>query len=193
MHTLSLYRIKATSPEKACEKANELLNQGNTSISTADLSDKILDAIKKTELFTSEFDGDIEECLSSIFNIENDIIHEIEDELIELGFKKEAKAISNKFGDLMDNSSLYSYTVIGCLSESDDAYVKITSDIVRWSPENETIEKLNNIYQKDLEDFNVLIDLNEVEPDDDDTIPLWELNYKDESGKIYIVFVDTSL
>jgi hypothetical protein len=192
MHTLSLYRIKATSPEKACEKANELLNQGNTSISTADLSDKILDAIKKTELFTSEFDGDIEECLSSIFNIENDIIHEIEDELIELGFKKEAKAISNKFGDLMDNSSLYSYTVIGCLSESDDAYVKITSDIVRWSPENETIEKLNNIYQKDLEDFNVLIDLNEVEPDDDDTIPLWELNYKDESGEIYIVFVDTS-
>ena len=192
MHTLSLYRIRATSPEKACEKANELLNPENVSISTADLSDKILDAIKKTELFTSEFDGDIEECLSSIFNIENDIIHEIEDELIELGFKKEAKAISNKFGDLMDNSSLYSYTVIGCLSESDDAYVKITSDIVRWSPENETIEKLNNIYQKDLEDFNVLIDLNEVEPDDDDTIPLWELNYKDESGEIYIVFVDTS-
>jgi hypothetical protein len=40
--------------------------------------------------------------------------------------------------------------------------------------------------------FNVLKDLNEVEPDDDDSIPLWELNYKDESGDIYIVFVDTS-
>jgi hypothetical protein len=192
MHTLSLYRIKAISPKIACEKANELLNPGNASISTADLSDKTLNAIKKTELFTSEFDGDIEECLSSIFNIKNDIIHEIEDELIELGFKKEAKAISNKFGDLMDNSSLYSYTVIGCLSENNDAYVINTSKIIRWSPENETIQKLNSIYQKDLGDFNVLIDLNEIEPDEDDTIPLWELNYKDETGEIYIVFVDLS-
>jgi hypothetical protein len=193
MHTLSLYRIKATSPEKACEKANELLNPGNASNSTVDLSDKTLDAIKKTELFISEFDGDIDECLNSIFNIENDIIHEIEEELIELGFKKEAKAISKKFRDLMDNSSLYSNIVIGCLSEYNDAYVKIISDINRWSPENETIENLNKIYQSSFGDFNVLTDLNEVEPDDDDTIPLWELNYKDESGKIYIVFVDTKI
>lgn len=193
MHTLSLYRIKAVSPKIACEKANELLNPGNASISVADLSDKTIDAIKKTELFKSEFDGDIEECLNSIFNLENDIIQEIEEELIELGFKKEAKAISKKFGELIDNSSLYSNTVIGCLSENDDAYVIITSDIIRWSPENETIQKLNNFYQKHLGDFNVLIDLNEVEPDDDDSIPLWELNYKDETGKIYIVFVDTAL
>lgn len=193
MHKLSLYRIKAISPKIACEKANELLNPENASISVADLSDKTIDAIKKTELFTSEFDGDIEECLNSIFNIENDIIHEIEEELIELGFKKEAKAISKKFGDLMDNSSLYSNIVIGCLSEYNDAYVKIISDINRWSPENETIENLNKIYQSSFGDFNVLTDLNEVEPDDDDTIPLWELNYKDESGKIYIVFVDTKI
>lgn len=193
MHKLSLYRIKAISPKIACEKANELLNPGNTIISADDLSDKTIDAIKKTELFISEFDGDIEECLKSIFNVENDIIHEIEEELIELGFKKEAKAISKKFGEFIDNSSLCSNTVIGCLSENDDAYVSITSDIIRWSPENETIQKLNNIYQKYLVDFNVLIDLNEVEPDDDDSIPLWELNYKDETGKIYIVFVDTVL
>lgn len=193
MHTLSLYRIKATSTEKACEKANELLNPGNASNSTADLSDKTLDAIKKTELFISEFDGDIEECLNSIFNIENDIIHEIEEELIELGFKKEAKAISKKFGELIDNSSLCSNTVIGCLSENNDAYVINTSNISRWSPENESIENLNKIYKSSFGDFNVLTDLNEVEPDDDDTIPLWELNYKDESGKIYIVFVDTKI
>lgn len=192
MHKLSLYRIKAISPKIACEKANELLNPENASISVADLSDKTIDAIKKTELFTSEFDGDIEECLNSIFNLENDIIHEIEEELIQLGFKKESKAISKKFGELMDNSSLFSNIVIGCLSENNDAYINITSDIIRWSPENESIENLNKIYQSSFGDFNVLTDLNEVEPDDD-TIPLWELNYKDESGKIYIVFVDTKI
>jgi hypothetical protein len=192
MHALSLYRIKAISPKIACEKANELLNPANASISADDFSDKTIDAIKKTELFTSEFDGDIDECLNSIFNIENDLVHEIEDELIEIGFKKEAKEISNKFGDFMDNSSLYSNKIIGCLSENNDAYFFINSNNVRWSPENETIENLNKIYQSSFVNFNVLKDLNEVEPDDDDSIPLWELNYKDESGDIYIVFVDTS-
>jgi hypothetical protein len=185
MHALSLYRIKAISPKIACEKANELLNPANASISADDFSDKTIDAIKKTELFTSEFDGDIDECLNSIFNIENDLVHEIEDELIEIGFKKEAKEISNKFGDFMDNSSLYSNKI-------NDAYFFINSNNVRWSPENETIENLNKIYQSSFVNFNVLKDLNEVEPDDDDSIPLWELNYKDESGDIYIVFVDTS-
>ena len=192
MRKLSLYRIKALSAKIACEKANELLNMTNPSISTTELSDKIVNAIKKTELFESEFDGDIEECINSIFNIQNVTIHEIEDELIELGFNKEAKEISKKFGELMDNSSLYNYNIIGCLSENNDAYDHIISDTIRWSPKNETIENLNKIYQSSLGDFNVLTDLNEVEPDDDDSIPLWELNYKNELGDVYFVFVEVS-
>lgn len=46
----------------------------------------------------------------------------------------------------MDNSSLYTYNIIGCLSENDDAYVHFISDNIRWSPKNETIENLNKIY-----------------------------------------------
>lgn len=192
MRKLCLYRIKALSAKIACEKANELLNKIKSSISITELSDKTVNAIQKTELFESEFDEDIEECINSIFNIQNVTINEIEDELIELGFKKEAKEISRKFGELMDNSSLYTYNIIGCLSENDDAYVHIISDNIRWSPKNETIENLNKIYRLSLGDFNVLTDLNEVEPDDDDSIPLWELNYKDESGDVYFVFVEVS-
>ena len=30
----------------------------------------------------------------------------------------------------------------------------------------------------------------EIDIEDDDTIPLWELNYKGESGELYIVFTD---
>jgi hypothetical protein len=45
MHALSLYRIKAISPKIACEKANELLNPANASISADDFSDKTIDAI----------------------------------------------------------------------------------------------------------------------------------------------------
>jgi hypothetical protein len=53
---------------------------------------------------------------------------------------------------------------------------------------------LNKSYQKEFANFNVLKDLNEIEPDEsDDSISLWELNYEEEKGETYLVFSDTKI
>lgn len=89
-----------------------------------------------------------------------------------------------------DKTDYYFYSVIGCLSEKNESYIYSSSENIRWSPVNQTIEKLNKLYEKEFMDFNILLDLNEIDIEDDDTIPLWELNYKGESGELYIVFTD---
>ena len=87
-------------------------------------------------------------------------------------------------------SAYYFYSVIGCLSEKNESYIYNNSENLRWNPINETIEKLNKLYEKDFGEFNILSDLNEVDIEDNVTIPLWQLNYKGESGELYIVFTD---
>lgn len=92
-----------------------------------------------------------------------------------------------------NKSAHYFYSVIGCLSEKNESYIYSSSENIRWNPINETIEKLNKLYEKDFGEFNILSDLNEIDLEDNDTIPLWELNYKGVSGELYIVFTDNKI
>ena len=194
MHKLCLHRIKAESPNFALKKANELLNPINSNSGLPNVTDITIQNIKMTNLFCDEFDNDLDECLESIFNTESGIYYEFMQELIEMDCKNSAEEIENLYGTLMDDTQEYFYNIIGCLSENNKSYINGEPKYHRWDVNDYSIEGLNKSYQKEFANFNVLKDLNEIEPDDsDDSISLWELNYEEEKGETYLVFSDTKI
>jgi len=191
MHKLCLHRIKAPSPEFACEKANELLN-------SEQFSKKTIKNIKKTSLFKDNFFSDIDFCLAVILQAEASSIKEdMKLQLIELGFKKSADEVERLFeisSSQEDQGNQFHYSIIGCLSKNNESYINRDSTNYRWDVSDYSIEGLNKSYQKEFSNFNVLKDLNEIEPDgSDDSISLWELNYEEEKGETYLVFSDTKI
>ena len=191
MHKLCLHRIKAPSPEFACEKANELLN-------SEQFSKKTIKNIKKTSLFKDNFFGDIDFCLGVILQAEASSIKEdMKVQLIELGFTKSADEVERLFeisSSQEGQGNQFHYSIIGCLSKNNESYINRDSTNYRWDVSNYSIEGLNKSYQKEFSNFNVLKDLNEIEPDEsDDSISLWELNYEEEKGETYLVFSDTKI
>ena len=191
MHKLCLHRIKAPSPEIACEKANELLN-------SEQFSKKTIKNIKKTSLFKDNFFSDIDFCLAVILQAEASSIKEdMKLQLIELGFKKSADEVERLFeisSSQEGQGNQFHYSIIGCLSKNNESYINRDSTNYRWDVSNYSIEGLNKSYQKEFSNFNVLKDLNEIEPDEsDDSISLWELNYEEEKGETYLVFSDTKI
>ena len=194
MHKLCLHRIKAESPNFALKKANELLNPINSDSGLPNVTDITIKNIKMTNLFSDEFDNDLDDCLESIFNTESGIYYEFMQELIEMDCKNSAEEIENLYGILMDDSQEYFYNIIGCLSENNKRYVNGEPKYHRWDVNDYSIEGLNKSYQKEFANFNVLKDLNEIEPDEsDDSISLWELNYEGEKGETYLVFSYTKI
>ena len=147
-----------------------------------------------TNLFSDQFDNDLDDCLESIFNTESGIYYEFMQELIEMDCKNSAEEIENLYGTLMDDTQEYFYNIIGCLSENNKSYINGVPKYHRWDVNDYSIEGLNKSYQKEFVNFNVLKDLNEIEPDEsDDSISLWELNYEGAKGKTFIVFSDVKL
>lgn len=194
MHKLCLHRIKAESPNFALKKANELLNPINSDSGLPNVTDITIKNIKMTNLFSDQFDNDLDDCLESIFNTESGIYYEFMQELIEMDCKNSAEEIENLYGILMDDSQEYFYNIIGCLSENNKSYINGEPKYHRWDVNDYSIEGLNKSYQKEFANFNVLKDLNEIEPDEsDDSISLWELNYEEEKGETYLVFSDTKI
>ena len=194
MHKLCLHRIKAESPNFALKKANELLNPINSDSGLPNVTDITIKNIKMTNLFSDQFDNDLDDCLESIFNTESGIYYEFMQELIEMDCKNSAEEIENLYGILMDDSQEYFYNIIGCLSENNKSYINGEPKYHRWDVNDYSIEGLNKSYQKAFANFNVLKDLNEIEPDEsDDSISLWELNYEEEKGETYLVFSDTKI
>jgi hypothetical protein len=191
MHKLCLHRIKAPSPEFACEKANELLNPKPP---TPNFTGKTIENIKKTNLFKDEYDSNLDECLEGICNTESGMCEWFIDELIEMDCENSAKELENLYGELMDNTSPYFYSIIGCLSKNNKRYINGDPIYHRWDVSDYSIEGLNKSYQKEFANFNVLKDLNEIGPDDsDDSFSLCELNYEEEKGETFIVFSDVKL
>ena len=194
MHKLCLHRIKAESPNFALKKANELLNPINSDSGLPNVTDITIKNIKMTNLFSDQFDNDLDDCLESIFNTESGIYYEFMQELIEMDCKNSAEEIENLYGILMDDTQEYFYNIIGCLSENNKSYINGEPKYHRWDVNDYSIEGLNKSYQKEFVNFNVLKDLNEIEPDEsDDSISLWELNYEGAKGKTFIVFSDVKL
>ena len=191
MHKLCLHRIKAPSPEFACEKANELLNPIKPP--KPNITGKTIENIKKTNVFKDEYDSNLDECLEGICNTESSICYDFINELIEMDCKNSAEEIENLYGILMSNFTPF-YNIIGCLSENNKSYINGEPKYHRWDASEYSIESLNKLYYDEFGDFNVLTDLNEIEPDDNDSsISLWELNYEGEKGKTFIVFSDVKL
>jgi len=192
MHKLCLHRIKAPSPEFACEKANELLK--SIKPPKPNITEKTIENIKKTNLFRDEYDSDIEEFLYDFFNVESAVNGWIRDEFVEMGCEENSiDEIDNIYGRLLDNFTPF-YHIIGCLSENNKSYINGDPKYHRWDVNDYSIEGLNKSYQKEFANFNVLKDLNEIEPDEsDDSISLWELNYEEEKGETYLVFSDTKI
>ena len=191
MHKLCLHRIKAPSPEFACEKANELLN-------SEQFSKKTIKNIKKTSLFKDNFFGDIDFCLGVILQAEAFSIKEdMKVQLIELGFTKSADEVEKLFeisSSQQGQGNQFHYSIIGCLSKNNQSYINGDSTNYKWNVSDFSIEGLNKNYQKELGNFNVLKDLNEIEPDEsDDSISLWELNYQEEKGETYLIFSDIKI
>jgi hypothetical protein len=191
MHKLCLHRIKAPSPEFACEKANELLN-------SEQFSKKTIKNIKKTSLFKDNFFGDIDFCLGVILQAEASSIKEdMKVQLIELGFTKSADEVEKLFeisSSQQGQGNQFHYSIIGCLSKNNQSYINGDSTNYKWNVSDFSIEGLNKSYQKELGNFNVLKDLNEIEPDEsDDSISLWELNYQEEKGETYLIFSDIKI
>ena len=194
MHKLFLHRIKASSPEFACEKANELLNPIKPDSGLPNVTDITIKNIKMTNLFSDEFDNDLDECLESIFNTESGICYEFMQELIEMDCKNSAAEIENLYEILMGDTEEYFYNIIGCLSENNKSYINGDPKYHRWDASEYSIEGLNKIYQKEfaIANFNVLKDENYID-DEDDGISLHELNYKEEKGETFIVFSNVKL
>jgi|UniRef100_UPI0040494CED hypothetical protein len=189
MHKLCLHRIKAESSNFALKKAYELLNPINPDSGLPNVTDNTIKNIKMTNLFSDEFDNDLDECLESIFNTESGIYYEFMEELIEMDCKNSADEIENLYGTLMDNTEVYFYKVIGSLSEDNEIHLYEGSQEKTTSLPFRSIDALNKIYYEEFGDFNVLSDLNEIDPNDNDSsISLWELNYEEEKGKTFIVF-----
>jgi|TARA_R110002153_G_scaffold274085_1_gene447095 hypothetical protein len=191
MHKLCLHRIKAPSPEFACEKANELLN-------SEQFSKKTIKNIKKTSLFKDNFFGDIDFCLGVILQAEASSIKEdMKVQLIELGFTKSADEVERLFeisSSQEGQGNQFHYSIIGCLSKNNQSYINGDSTNYKWNVSDFSIEGLNKNYQKEFGNFNVLKDLNEIEPDEsDDSISLWELNYQEEKGETYLIFSDIKI
>ena len=191
MHKLCLHRIKAPSPEFACEKANELLN-------SEQFSKKTIKNIKKTSLFKDNFFSDIDFCLAVILQAEASSIKEdMKLQLIELGFKKSADEVERLFeisSSQEGQGNQFHYSIIGCLSRNNQSYINGDSTNYKWNVSDFSIEGLNKNYQKEFGNFNVLKDLNEIEPDEsDDSISLWELNYQEEKGETYLIFSDIKI
>ena len=191
MHKLCLHRIKAPSPEFACEKANELLN-------SEQFSKKTIKNIKKTSLFKDNFFGDIDFCLGVILQAEAFSIKEdMKVQLIELGFTKSADEVERLFeisSSQEGQGNQFHYSIIGCLSKNNQSYINGDSTNYKWNVSDFSIEGLNKNYQKEFGNFNVLKDLNEIEPDEsDDSISLWELNYQEEKGETYLIFSDIKI
>tara|TARA_R110001632_G_scaffold188854_2_gene309396 strand:+ start:898 stop:1476 length:579 start_codon:yes stop_codon:yes gene_type:complete len=191
MHKLCLHRIKAPSPEFACEKANELLN-------SEQFSKKTIKNIKNTSLFKDNFFGDIDFCLGVILQAEASSIKEdMKVQLIELGFTKSADEVERLFeisSSQEGQGNQFHYSIIGCLSKNNQSYINGDSTNYKWNVSDFSIEGLNKNYQKEFGNFNVLKDLNEIEPDEsDDSISLWELNYQEEKGETYLIFSDIKI
>jgi hypothetical protein len=191
MHKLCLHRIKAPSPEFACEKANELLN-------SEQFSKKTIKNIKKTSLFKDNFFSDIDFCLAVILQAEASSIKEdMKVQLIELGFTKSADEVEKLFeisSSQQGQGNQFHYSIIGCLSKNNQSYINGDSTNYKWNVSDFSIEGLNKNYQKEFGNFNVLKDLNEIEPDEsDDSISLWELNYQEEKGETYLIFSDIKI
>ena len=191
MHKLCLHRIKAPSPEFACEKANELLN-------SEQFSKKTIKNIKNTSLFKDNFFGDIDFCLGVILQAEASSIKEdMKVQLIELGFTKSADEVEKLFeisSSQQGQGNQFHYSIIGCLSKNNQSYINGDSTNYKWNVSDFSIEGLNKNYQKEFGNFNVLKDLNEIEPDEsDDSISLWELNYQEEKGETYLIFSDIKI
>lgn len=189
MHKLCLHRIKAESPNFALKKANELLNPINSDSGLPNVTEITIQNIKMTNLFCDEYDNDLDECLESIFNTESGIYYEFMQELIEMDCKNSAEEIENLYGILMDDSQEYFYNIIGSLSEDNEIHTfeELNENITDLP--FKSIDILNKQFEDEFGDFNVLSDLNEIEPNDDDSsISLWQLNYNGEKGKTFIVF-----
>ena len=123
MHKLCLHRIKAESPNFALKKANELLNPINSDSGLPNVTDITIKNIKMTNLFSDQFDNDLDDCLESIFNTESGIYYEFMQELIEMDCKNSAEEIENLYGILMDNTEEYFYNIIGSLSEDNEIHI----------------------------------------------------------------------
>lgn len=189
MHKLCLHRIKAESPNFALKKANELLNPINSNSGLPNVTDITIQNIKMTNLFSDEYDNDLDECLESIFNTESGIYYEFMQELIEMDCKNSAEEIENLYGILMDDTEEYFYNIIGSLSEDNEIHTFEDSNENITDLPFKSIDILNKQFCDEFGDFNVLSDLNEIEPNDDDSsISLWQLNYNGEKGKTFIVF-----
>ena len=192
MHKLCLHRIKAPSPEFACEKANELLNPIKPP--KPNITGKTIENIKKTNVFKDEYDSNLDECLEGICNTESSICYDFINELIEMDCKNSAEEIENLYGILMDDTEEYFYNIIGSLSEDNEIHIFGDLKENTTNLPFESIDVLNKLYYDEFGDFNVLSDLNEIDPNDNDSsISLWELNYEGEKGKTFIVFSDVKL
>ena len=172
------------------------------------LSKKTIRDIPRTNLF-KDYHVSIFDCLFQIFDHESSLgdAFEIADELKELNCLESANEVRETAYNIENNNfwPWFDAEILGCLSEDNESYLCGDDDY----PSSFTFEKLNKRYDNDpkyrerwnpesksyedkIENFNVLIDLDDDEDVDHDGHfhPLEELNYEGEKGKIYIVFVD---
>ena len=175
------------------------------------LAKKTIKDIRRTNFFKSdEFEGNIFNCLFQMFDpYTGGCADEMADELEEKNCTESAEDVRCMRGYnedlLVGGINISELEILGCLSEDNESYLCGDDDY----PSSFTFEKLNKRYDNDpkyrerwnpesksyedkIENFNVLIDLDDDEDVDHDGHfhPLEELNYEGEKGKIYIVFVD---
>ena len=173
------------------------------------LAKKTIKDIRRTNFFKSdEFEGNIFNCLFQMFDpYTGGCADEMADELEEKNCTESAEDVRCMRGYnedlLVGGINISELEILGCLSEDNESYLSGDDDY----PSSFTIEKLNKRYDNDpkyrerwnpesksyedkIENFNVLIDLDDDEDVDHDGHfhPLEELNYEGEKGKIYIVF-----
>ena len=168
------------------------------------LEKKTIKDIRDTFSFTFSFEENIFYCLFQMFDpYTGGCADEMARKLYEINCTESAEDVLCNQYLLVGGINISELEILGCLSEDNESYLCGDDDY----PSSFTFEKLNKRYDNDpkyrerwnpesksyedkIENFNVLIDLDDDEDVDHDGHfhPLEELNYEGEKGKIYIVF-----
>ncbi|MDB9720246.1 hypothetical protein OAA67_00030 [Winogradskyella sp.] len=202
MVKLCLYRIKASTPEFACKKVDELLNPP---INSKQFSQETIENIKKTSAF--EFlveDEEEEEVLHGLLHPGIFDRHDLREELLDNGFMNSVIEVEKGY-HLMNYENQLQYSIVGCLSDKNECYTIGDSKNHHWKVSDYTIASLNEYLNDEdvnfiednyFSDFDVLEDSNTVRPDLYlNSITVRELRYHGEKllGQTFIVFAEINL